>query len=141
MKPFEESILNSVKESLGIIPMYEHFDQQILFHLNSVLAILPQIGVGPAEGFIVENDVETWGDLIGEVESPNLYLYVKSYVSLRVRLLFDPPTSSGAIEAMERQMRELEWRITVTIDPEPDEVVRSKCEKEFRKEVNSGIYE
>ena len=123
MKPFEESILNSVKESLGIMPMYEHFDQQILFHLNSVLAILPQIGVGPVEGFIVENDIETWGDLIGEVESPNLYLYVKSYVSLRVRLLFDPPTSSGAIEAMERQMRELEWRITVTIDPEPDEVM------------------
>ena len=123
MKPFEESILNSVKESLGIMPMYEHFDQQILFHLNSVLAILPQIGVGPVEGFIVENDIETWGDLIGEVESPNLYLYVKSYVSLRVRLLFDPPTSSGAIEAMERQMRELEWRITVTIDPKPNEVV------------------
>lgn len=117
MKPFEESILNSVKESLGIIPMYEHFDQQILFHLNSILAILPQIGVGPKEGFIVENDTATWGELIGEVESPNLYLYVKSYVSLRVRLLFDPPTSSGAIDAMERQTRELEWRITVTTDP------------------------
>ena len=117
MKPFEESILNSVKESLGIIPMYEHFDQQILFHLNSILAILPQIGVGPKEGFIVEDDTATWDELIGEVESPNLYLYVKSYVSLRVRLLFDPPTSSGAIDAMERQMRELEWRITVTTDP------------------------
>lgn len=117
MNPFEESILQSVKSILGIPPQYEHFDQQILFCLNSVFAILPQLGVGPHEGFIVENDQATWGDLIGEDEFSNRYLYVKTYVGLRVRLLFDPPSSSGAIDAMERQMRELEWRITVTKDP------------------------
>lgn len=117
MNPFDESILQSVKNSLGIPPQYEHFDQQILFHLNTVLAILPQIGVGPHEGFIVEDDVATWRDLIGEDEFSNRFLYVKSYIYLRVRLLFDPPSSSGAIDAMERQMRELEWRITVTKDP------------------------
>lgn len=127
MNPFDESILQSVKETLGIPPMYEHFDQQILFHLNTVLAILPQIGVGPEEGFIVEDDTATWRDLIGENDYANRYLYVKSYVLLRVRLLFDPPTSSGAIDAMERQMRELEWRITVTVDPVKDEVV--DCEQ------------
>ena len=116
MEPFDESILISVKGSLGIPENYEYFDQQILFHLNSVMAILPQIGVGPPEGFIVEDETATWGDLIGDTSDKNKFLYVKSYVYLRVRLLFDPPSSSSVIDAMERQLRELEWRITVTHD-------------------------
>ena len=115
--PMEESILNSVKLSLGVPVEYEHFDQQIALHLNTVMAILPQLGVGPKEGFYVQDDQTTWGELIGDTELVNKLLYVKSYVCLRVRLLFDPPTSSGAVDAMERQMRELEWRITVTKDP------------------------
>lgn len=115
--PMEESILDSVKLSLGIPVEYEHFDQQIMLHLNTVMAILPQLGVGPEEGFFVQDDSTTWGDLIGDTELVYKLLYVKSYVCLRVRLLFDPPSSSGAIDAMERQMRELEWRITVTKDP------------------------
>ena len=121
MEPFNESILISVKGSLGIPENYEYFDQQILFHLNSVMAILPQIGVGPPEGFIVEDETATWGDLIGDTSDKNKFLYVKSYVYLRVRLLFDPPSSSSAIDAMERQLRELEWRITVTHDIPCDE--------------------
>lgn len=115
--PMEESILDSVKLSLGIPVEYEHFDQQIMLHLNTVMAILPQLGVGPEEGFFVQDDSTVWGDLIGDTELAYKLLYVKSYVCLRVRLLFDPPSSSGAIDAMERQMRELEWRITVTKDP------------------------
>lgn len=115
--PMEESILDSVKLSLGIPVEYEHFDQQIMLHLNTVMAILPQLGVGPEEGFFVQDDSTAWGDLIGDTELAYKLLYVKSYVCLRVRLLFDPPSSSGAIDAMERQMRELEWRITVTKDP------------------------
>lgn len=115
--PMEESILDSVKLSLGIPVEYEHFDQQIMLHLNTVMAILPQLGVGPEEGFFVQDDSTTWGELIGDTELTYKLLYVKSYVCLRVRLLFDPPSSSGAIDAMERQMRELEWRITVTKDP------------------------
>lgn len=121
MEPFNESILISVKGSLGIPENYEYFDQQILFHLNSVMAILPQIGAGPPEGFIVEDETATWGDLIGDTSDRNKFLYVKSYVYLRVRLLFDPPSSSSAIDAMERQLRELEWRITVTHDIPYDE--------------------
>lgn len=121
MEPFNESILISVKGSLGIPENYEYFDQQILFHLNSVMAILPQIGAGPPEGFIVEDETATWGDLIGDTSDRNKFLYVKSYVYLRVRLLFDPPSSSSVIDAMERQLRELEWRITVTHDIPYDE--------------------
>lgn len=117
MAVFDDSILTSVKKVLGIPSDYEHFDLDILLHLNTVMSILNQLGVGPEEGFIVEDDSTTWSDLFdGDIDT-NKMMYVKSYVCLRVRLLFDPPTSSGAIDAMERQMRELEWRITVTRDP------------------------
>lgn len=120
MAVFDDSILTSVKKVLGIPSDYEHFDRDILLHLNTVMSILNQLGVGPEEGFIVENDSTLWSDLFdGDIDT-NKMMYVKSYVCLRVRLLFDPPTSSGAIDAMERQMRELEWRITVTRDPRDD---------------------
>lgn len=120
MAVFGESILTSVKKVLGIPEYYEHFDQDILLHLNSVMSILHQLGVGPENGFVVEDDSTTWSDLFdGDIDT-NKMMYVKSYVCLRVRLLFDPPASSGAIDAMERQMRELEWRITVTRDPRDD---------------------
>lgn len=120
MAVFDESILTSVKKVLGIPEYYEHFDQDILLHLNSVMSILHQLGVGPENGFVVEDDSTTWSDLFdGDIDT-NKMMYVKSYVCLRVRLLFDPPSSSGAIDAMERQMRELEWRITVTRDPRDD---------------------
>lgn len=112
----EESILQSVKKTLGIPAGYEHFDQDIIISINTVMSILHQLGVGPEEGFFIENDSTTWGELFGEDPDANKLMYVKSYVCLRVRLLFDPPSSSGAIDAMERQMRELEWRITVTND-------------------------
>lgn len=120
MAVFDESILTSVKKVLGIPEYYEHFDQDILLHLNSVMSILHQLGVGPENGFVVEDDSTTWSDLFdGDIDT-NKMMYIKSYVCLRVRLLFDPPASSGAIDAMERQMRELEWRITVTRDPRDD---------------------
>ena len=120
MAVFDESILTSVKKVLGIPEYYEHFDQDILLHLNSVMSILHQLGVGPENGFVVEDDSTTWSELFdGDIDT-NKMMYVKSYVCLRVRLLFDPPASSGAIDAMERQMRELEWRITVTRDLRDD---------------------
>lgn len=120
MAVFDVSILTSVKKVLGIPSDYDHFDCDILLHLNTVMSILNQLGVGPEKGFIVEDDSTLWSDLFdGDIDT-NKMMYVKSYVCLRVRLLFDPPTSSGAIDAMERQMRELEWRITVTRDPRDD---------------------
>lgn len=118
VNPMEESILDSVKLCLGVSTEYEVFDQQIMLHLNSIFSVLYQLGVGPSSGFFIQNNRTTWGDLLEDLPDPNLFLYVKSYVCLRVRLLFDPPASSGAIDAIERQVRELEWRITVTIDPE-----------------------
>lgn len=104
----EESILTSVKKMLGIAKEYEHFDSDLIMHINSVLMILSQLGIGPVEGFLIEDETASWSDFIPE--GKNLEL-VKSYMFLKVRLLFDPPLSSSVLEAMNRMINEFEWRL------------------------------
>lgn len=109
-----ESILTSIKKMLGIAEEYTHFDADLIIHINSVFAILTQIGVGPSEGFSIEDDTDVWTDFIQDnkrLES------VKSYTYMKVKLLFDPPLSSSVIESMNRIISELEWRIQVAADP------------------------
>ena len=103
------SILNSVKKRLGISEEYEHFDDDIIMDINSVFAILNQLGVGPSDGFSIENQDAEWSDFLG-VNQKKLEL-VKSYVYLKVKLLFDPPQSSFVLESINRQISEFEWRI------------------------------
>ena len=103
-----ESILQSIKKLLGIAPEYEVFDTDIVMHINSVFFILQQLGVGPKTGFKIEGGTETWSDFLPD--SPNLES-VKSYVYLRVRLLFDPPLNSSVIESINCQISEYEWRL------------------------------
>lgn len=109
-----ESILTSIKKLLGITEEYTHFDSDIIMHINSVLAILTQLGVGSADGFTISNDSSTWKDFMGEDKK---FEFVKSYVHLKVKLLFDPPLSSAVMESMNRMISELEWRILVAADP------------------------
>ncbi len=109
-----DSILTSVKKLLGIEENYEHFDQDIIMHINSVLAILIQLGVGPSVGFTISDKTATWADFLGE-GAANLD-GVKTYVYMKVRLIFDPPTSQAAIDSMNRMVNELEWRLNVTVD-------------------------
>ena len=110
----EESILTSIKLSLGIDEDYDSFDKQLIMHINSVLAALVQMGVGPEEGFAITDHSAVWSDFL----SSNAKLeYVKSYVFLRVRLLFDPPQSSALIQAMNDTIHEFEWRGFVECDP------------------------
>lgn len=104
----EESILTSVKKMLGIAKEYEHFDSDLIMHINSVLMILSQLGIGPVEGFLIEDETASWSDFIPE--GKNLEL-VKSYMFLKVRLLFDPPLSSSVLEATNRMINEFEWRL------------------------------
>lgn len=105
-----ESILTSVKKICGIAEEYEAFDVDIIMHINSVFMILYQIGVGPSSSaFRIKDKSAVWSDFIPETD-PN-YESVKSYVSLRVRLFFDPPTSSTHIECMKQLVSELEWRL------------------------------
>ncbi|MDD2298542.1 MAG: hypothetical protein PHU69_02765 [Fermentimonas sp.] len=113
-----ESILTSIKKMLGIADEYTHFDADLIMHINSVLAILTQIGVGPAEGFSIEDKEDVWTDFIQQ--SPKLE-FVKSYTYMKVKLLFDPPLSSAVIESTNRMISELEWRIQVAVDPVENE--------------------
>lgn len=108
-----ESILTSIKKMLGIEEEYTQFDEDIIMHINSVFLNLTQLGVGPAEGFFIEDDTDTWDDFIGD--STQLQA-VKTYMYLKVKLLFDPPLSSSVIESMNRMISELEWRLNVAVD-------------------------
>ena len=103
-----ESILTSIKKLLGIVEEDEHFDADIVMHINSVFMILTQMGVGPSEGFRIEDELATWEEFI--IEGMNIEA-VKSYVYLKVRLLFDPPASSAVMESMNRMIKEFEWRL------------------------------
>lgn len=105
-----QSILTSVKKVLGIAEADTSFDPDILMHINSVFATLNQIGIGPVEGFMIEDSADTWDAFIGT--DPRLN-QVKTYVYLRVRLLFDPPGTSYALDSMNEQIREQEWRLNV----------------------------
>ena len=110
-----ESILTSVKKLLGIDKDYTHFDADLIMHINSVLSILTQMGVGPANGFSITSDSVRWSDFIAD--DSNRFSLVKSYVHLKVKLLFDPPLGSAVIESMNRQISEFEWRLFIAADP------------------------
>lgn len=103
-----ESILTSIKKLLGIAEEYEHFDSDLIMHINSVFTILTQLGVGPSEGFFIEDDTSTWSDFIPDGRN---YESVKSYMYLKVKLLFDPPASSVVVESMNQMIKEFEWRL------------------------------
>lgn len=105
-----ESILTSIKKLLGIAEEYECFDSDIVMHINSVLMILTQLGVGPPEGFSIEDETTTWTDFVSDLTKVEA---VKSYVYLKVKLLFDPPLTSSVIDSMTRTINELEWRLNV----------------------------
>lgn len=108
-----ESILTSIKKLLGIGEDYTHFDADIIMHINSVFAVLTQLGVGPSEGFSIEDDLNTWNEFLPD--DPRLNT-VKSYMYMKVKLLFDPPTGSTHAEAMNRVISEFEWRLNVAAE-------------------------
>lgn len=109
------SILISVKKSLGVDDGYNAFDADILMFINSVLSTLNQIGVGPENGFRIEDEAATWDELL---DGDNRLNNVQTYVHLKVRLLFDPPPTSFAIAAIQEQARELEVRIYSVMEVE-----------------------
>lgn len=108
-----ESILTSIKKLLGITKDYDHFDPDIIMHINSVFMILTQMGVGPSEGFTIEDETATWFDFVADMTKIEA---VKSYIYLKVKLMFDPPTSGIVTEAMNRMISELEFRLNVNAE-------------------------
>lgn len=126
MATFDESILVETKKTLGIDEDVIIFDTDIRMHINSALGTLNQLGIGPAGGFEITGVEQTWADLL--VEDLKLSP-AKSYIYLRVKMLFDPPANSWLTVAMKEQIEQLEWRlnsvrednIPIPNPPPPDE--------------------
>lgn len=108
-----DSILDDIKKLLGIDKAYKAFDTDIVIHINSAFMILQQLGVGPDGGFEIEDESSKWEDFHGTTPLHG----VKTYIYMRVRLVFDPPASSFGIKALEDQVREYEWRLNGMADP------------------------
>lgn len=117
-----DSILVSVKKLLGIDAEYTIFDPDIIIHINTAFAVLNQLGVGPEEGFMIESDSEVWDDYIVDYN----FMMAKTFVFLKVKIAFDPPSSTALLESMNRQLDELTWRLEVegnthtNVTPEED---------------------
>lgn len=107
----KDSILLSVKKMLGITGDYNYFDNDIIMHINTVISILKQMGL--KTDLVVANEKQTWRKLYGD---DDIYGFIKTFVYLRVKLLFDPPASSSVSDAINRQIQELEWRIYSELD-------------------------
>lgn len=107
-----DSVLNSIKKLLGIQESYTIFDADLIMHINSTFAMLNQIGIGPKEGFMIEDSYTTWDEYITKANES----MVKSYIYLKVRLLFDPPSNNSLTESINRQLSELEWRLLLVGD-------------------------
>ena len=105
----DTSILNSIKKILGLSDTYTAFDVDIIMHINSVFSVLTQMGIGPSEGFSIEDALDEWTDFMAE---SNAYNLVRSYIALKVRLVFDPPSNSFLISAVQKQIEEYEWRLS-----------------------------
>lgn len=136
MATFNESIMVETKKALGIDDAVTFFDVDVKMHINSALGTLSQLGIGPAEGFEVEDGTETWADFLA---TDLLLSPVKSYVYLRTRMLFDPPANSWTAVAFKEQIEQLEWRLNLVREdtipladpPLPDE--------ELQYELDGGV--
>ena len=108
-----DSILNSTKKLLGIEASYTHFDADIITHINTAFFTLNQLGVGPDDPFSITNSSDEWSSFVddGDIEM------VRTYVYLKVRQYFDPPSNSSHLNALGEQIKELEWRMNVQVDP------------------------
>lgn len=107
----DTNVLQSTKKNLGIVPECTDFDSQVLMFINSAFSTLHQLGIGPDEGVEV-TDATDWSVVISKPR----FNFIKSYVYMKVRLMFNPPTSSFALNEMTKEVSELEWRIRSEVE-------------------------
>lgn len=112
-----DSVLTSIKKLLGITEEYDQFDQDLIIHINAVLMVLTQIGVGPSNGMIIKDSSTTWNDILSDTSNIEA---VKTYVYLKVKMIFDPPSSSSVADAMNRSINEYEWRLNINADSQKE---------------------
>ena len=109
-----DSILTTIKKLLGIDEEDISFDTDITIHINTVIPALSQMGIGPRNGFIVSSKAEKWSDYI---TSNDINLEsIKTYIYIKVKLIFDPPANSTTIEAFKSNTAELEWRMMLAVE-------------------------
>lgn len=108
-----DSILTSIKKLMGLTEEYDAFDQDILILINSVLFELEQIGVKAKDGFSLSDKTSVWSDYS---DDDRLLNALKPYIYMKTKLTFDPPTSSGALDSMNRIIDRFEWRINLYAD-------------------------
>lgn len=121
-----ESILNSIKKLLGIDESYDHFDADVIMHINTVLMILRQMGVGRSTPFSISDASAVWSDFLEDATDLD---GVKTYIGAKVRMVFDPPQSSAVAEALKTTISELEWRLNVACDPRTTFTATSEVEE------------
>lgn len=115
-----DSILDSIKVLLNVQDYDDAFDQELIMHINSVLMICSQLGLGPKEGFSIHGSEETWAQFLGDQTDVEA---IKNYIYMKVRLVFDPPTNSFTLDAMKRMADEYEWRLNVQVESGGDKNV------------------
>lgn len=109
------SILISIRSAVGLMEDCTDFDRQLISDINTVFLSTRQLGLGPANGKHVSSDLDTWESIFGDLNERDLE-GVKTYVELRVRLLFDPPTSQALLTAMIQQADRLEWQLNAQVE-------------------------
>ena len=110
----QDSILMTIRKLVCGNPYADHFDTDLLVHINACFSILNQLGVGPENGFVVTDETQSWSSYIADNYILNM---VKTYVTLKVKKIFDPPLTSSVLEAMDKEISQLEWRLNVAVDP------------------------
>ena len=108
-----DSILTTIKGLVGVVPTDTNFDQEITIHINSAFMSLQQLGVGPSTGFYISSDEELWADIL--LDRKDLEA-VKTYIYLKVRLVFDPPQNSFLVDSIKNMITELEFRINAQVE-------------------------
>jgi len=108
-----DSILVAIKGLVGIIPTDTNFDNEIIIHINSAFMALQQLGVGPSTGFYISSDEDTWGDILEDRKDLEA---IKTYIYLKVRLVFDPPQNSFLVDSIKNMITELEFRINAQVE-------------------------
>lgn len=110
----QDSILMTIRKLVCGDPYADHFDTDLLVHINACFSILNQLGVGPENGFVVTDETQSWSSYVSDNRILNM---VKTYVTLKVKKIFDPPLTSSVLEAMDKEISQLEWRLNVAVDP------------------------
>lgn len=127
----QDSILMTIRKLVCGNPYADHFDTDLLVHINACFSILNQLGVGPENGFVVTDDTQSWSSYIADNYILNM---VKTYVTLKVKKIFDPPLTSSVLEAMDKEISQLEWRLNVAVDPvKPTSTSKTTARRRSRK--------